>query len=117
VDGPTTDDPGLTKALLAAGDPDRADAQGSVPAGSAPDGRADRLRHTPARAELPKVLRAVARGKAAEGRLGRPGPQRTEPPGGDAGGATAKSQGRCRTHAPVGGQHGPEAVRRRRMAA
>ena len=79
MDGPTTDDPGLTKALLAAGDPDRADAQGSVPAGSAPDGRADRLRHTPARAELPKVLRAVARGKAAEGRLGRPGPQRTEP--------------------------------------
>ena len=36
---------------------------------------------------------------------------------GDAGGATAKSQSRCRTHAPVGGQHGPEAVRRRRMAA
>jgi len=78
VDGRTTDDPMWTKALLAAGHPDRADAQGSVPAGSAPDGRADRLRHTPARAELPKVLRAVARGEAAEGRFGRPGPQHTE---------------------------------------
>jgi len=42
---------------------------------------------------------------------------RQDPCNNAAGGAAARSQGWCRTFAPAGGQHGPQAMWRRRMAA
>src|SRR4051812_43695772 len=65
-------DPGRAALVLAAGDPDGADAAGGVPLGLAPDRRAGRLDPPPARA-----------------RAGRPRPYDPEPAGRDAGGAAA----------------------------
>src|SRR5215204_7605135 len=62
-------------------------------------GRPPHLRHRPARAG-PR----------------HPRPHYPMPPGRDAGGAAATTTQRRRTPAPAGGQHGPEAVWRGRVA-
>src|SRR4051812_44899512 len=95
---------GRATALLGSGDHDGADPQGRVPLGAAPDRRPDRLPHRP----------AWSRSLCSR-------PHHPEPAGRNGGRAAAaatqpRGWGRGRALAPVGGQHGPQAVWTRRMA-
>src|SRR5919107_2696102 len=94
-----THHPGRAARLLAPGDPDGVDLARRLPPAVPPDRRPHRLRHRPAWAG-PR----------------RPRPHHPMPPGRDAGGTAATTAQRRRTHAPAGGQHGPEAVWRGRVA-
>src|SRR3954466_2084513 len=93
-------DPGWPALVLGARHPDGSDAPGRVPPGLSADRRADRLPHAPAWVDI-----ACA------------GPHHPEPPGRDPGSAPATVEPSRRARAPVGGQHGAEALWARRVAA
>src|SRR3954465_1858309 len=126
VEGVAAHGPGRAARVFRPGDPDGADAQGRVPAGAPPDRGADRLRHRLARARPRRAgpLHLMPPGRDAGGaaaraaRRGRRGGRRRRR--GGRGGRGGRRRRRCgwrrRALAPAGGQHGPEADRRGRVA-